>query len=204
MQTKRQQAPPAQLLRQAQGIQIIRSLGLPVRAPPVVGHAAAEPRIREPHRPQLVALAADGDDTRRAARAQHARDDGVGEDEVPEVVGAELPLEAIGRRAVRARHDARVEHEHVDAQALVLLHGNYLSRGFADRGEGAQVDDEAAERDVGVLLADGGGRRVDGVLAARGEDEEGRGVRGDGLDELGAEAVGRHAGGEDGLSADVG
>lgn len=51
----------------------------------------------------------------------------MGEDEVAEVVGAELPLQAVRGRAVRAGHDAGVEHQHVDGDDLV--------RGSAHRGE---------------------------------------------------------------------
>lgn len=62
----------------------------------------------------LVRLATDDDDAGRAAGAGHAGDDGVAEDEVAEVAGAELALETVGGGAVRAGHDAGVEDERVD------------------------------------------------------------------------------------------
>lgn len=149
-------------------------------------------------------LAADDDNAGALGGGQHAGDDAVREDEVAEVVGAELALEAVGGGGVGAGHDAGVEHEHVDGEAFGALPGGDGVGGGADGGEGVEVEEEGAGGEGGVGGGEGGAGGVEGGLGARGEDEEGRGVGGDGGDELVAEAVGGDAGGKDGFAADGG
>lgn len=204
MQTVRLQPPTPQLLRQTPRVQAIRRLGLPVRPPLVVLlPIIPEPRIREPHRPQLVPLAADNDDARGAAGTEHPANDGVAEDEVAQVAGAELQLEAVRGRAVRAGHDAGVEDERVDDGAGAL-HGDDDGGGGPRGRERAEVHGDGADGDGRVRRVDGGGRGVERGLRARGEDEERWRVRRDGRGEVRAEAVGRHARDEDGFASDVG
>ena len=64
-----------------------------------------------------VASSARGQVHQPAARLQQGRD-AVYEGEVAEVVGAELRLEAIGRAAERACHDARIGDDHVKGSPI--------------------------------------------------------------------------------------
>jgi hypothetical protein len=66
----------------------------------------------------------------RAARDRHdaipdARQEQPGEGEVAEVVGAELQLEAVRRRAVRRGHHAGVVDEHVDVAIEAFGEGTH-------------------------------------------------------------------------------
>lgn len=150
-----------------------------------------------------MCLTANNDDARGTAGAKHPGHDGVAEDEVPEVAGAELQLEAVGGGAVWAGHDAGVKDERVDDGAGAL-HGDDGGGGGPRRGERAEIHADGADGERGVRCVDGCGRGVERGLRARGEDEERRRVRRDGRGEVRAEAVGRHACDEDGFAPDVG
>ena len=81
-----------------------------------------------------------GRDPRRRRR-QQVRHEQPGEREVPEVVRAELQLEAVLRRAVRRGHQPGVVDQHVDR----------VGPRSGERAHGREVGEvERGERDVGV------------------------------------------------------
>ena len=66
---------------------------------------------------------------------------------MPEVVGAELALEAVLGGGLRDRHDPRVVHEHVERPELVVDAG----RALADRGQRLEVERADLGRGTGGL-----------------------------------------------------
>ena len=60
-----------------------------------------------------VAVAGRGEDHQSSALA-HQRRNGINQDEVAEMVGPELRLEAVGGEPLRAGHDARIGDHHVE------------------------------------------------------------------------------------------
>jgi hypothetical protein len=86
---------------------------------------------------------------------------------VPDVVRADLQLEAVGGRAVRRDHDAGVVHEHVDP---VVPRAQLLDRP-PDVGEVGQVERQHLDVDVGQLLAQPGERVVGLLRVPRGDGQ---------------------------------
>lgn len=90
-----------------------------------------------------------------------------GEEEVAEVVGAELDFVAFIGETWWLRHDARVVHE--DVEALIGV-GEGLSGGF-DGGEGAEVQFEVVD-EVGGVWDYGGDAFHGGVVLGLGTGAE--------------------------------
>ena len=107
-------------------------------------------------------------DARRRGGEQRRQDE-VGEEEVAEVVGAELHLEPVGGARERARHHAGVVDEQVDARVAL----DQLGGGLAHAGQRGQVEHERLHGGGGDMI----GKRGDGVghlgLVAGGEDDVG-------------------------------
>jgi hypothetical protein len=106
--------PPRELL----GKQHVRELGTTVRFPAVVAALATEiVEVDADSRSAAMQRAAHHDDAggwrKRPEQARH-------EQEVPEVVGEELKLVAVGELQPRQRHDARVADDAAELQALAL------------------------------------------------------------------------------------
>ncbi len=124
--------PPLQLVGKEQ----VRELAPPVRPP--LGVPGRELEVVRVERAELAARmhhAADGHDPRRRAREEPAEQQ-AGEREVPQVVGADLHLEAVDRLPARDGHDACVVHEGVEPDVLAQ---EALGEG-ADGGETRYVE----------------------------------------------------------------
>lgn len=214
MQPVRDDALGAQPVRQADREQHVGRLALPVRHEPAVAvdvareggrqrlvgrpallgrqlHAALDVVVVEAHRRQAQAEAADVDDARGAGRGrvggagEELRGEQVGEQEGAEVVGGELGLDALGRGAARLRDHAGVVDEDVEARDAVADVGG----GAAHRGLREQVELHRQDGRRRADRVDLGGDLVEVGLRARGQDEQGRVVGGDGQGRGLAQAV---------------
>lgn len=152
---------------------------------------------------EVVVVEADGAGAVAAARdVQDPGADGqlghdqVGEEEVADVVDAEVHLQPLGRLAVGHGGDGGVVDEQVDG----VFVGVDLGGGGADLGLVGEVEGEDAG---GRAFGEGGGEGLGFLGGAAGQDEESRGVRGEGGDEGGAEGAWGDAGDEYGLAGDV-
>lgn len=90
----------------------VRELGLPVGPPRVV--AAVEVGVRRVDRPSRVPPGAGDRDDAHVVACEQCRQEQRGEREVPEMVHAELHLEAVLGPALGDALDPRVVHEDVD------------------------------------------------------------------------------------------
>lgn len=97
-------------------IEDVGGFGLRVGGPFVVHDAILESEVVVPHGAIAVRIGGHIDD---AAAGGEFAEDAVGEDEVAEVVGGELGLEAVGRFAVGRGHDAGVVDEDVDVEIIL-------------------------------------------------------------------------------------
>ena len=115
------------------GEQQVRQLALAVGAPPLVATLAHE--VVEVHAPHAVGAGRHRDDPRARPGDQCGQEE-AGEREVAEVVGPELHLEAVGGRATRDRHDARVVDQQVEPLRVLVRPGVGEA---ADGGEVGEV-----------------------------------------------------------------
>ena len=161
MHRVRVHARVAETALELQGEQHVGRLRLPVRLPwlvlarVVVGIVPTDPGDRWP-------LRADVHDARWRASDQR-RHEQVGEQEVAEVVRAELQLETIDRAVERRRHHAGVVDEEVDS--IVVFADP--RREFPDACQRRQVERSEPTSAPGTLVRSVGGRGV-GLRAARG------------------------------------
>jgi hypothetical protein len=175
----RRREPALQLV----GEQHVGQLGLPVREPALVAAPLPVEVVADPA--EDVEAAGHGDDA-----VAHPVDQQAGERERAEVVGADVALEAVRRRAVRHRHDPGVVDEDVD-------------RAVQFRGEGAhrrQVG-EVELPDLRVAV-DRAGHGLGLVAVAARHDDGGAGT-GEDARGLGTEPAGG-AGDDDGASTKIG
>ena len=145
-----------------------------------------------------MATAADVDYPGYIGGRKQFRHDQVREEEVADVVRAELRLEAVDSVLVRRRHDGRVVDDDVDR----LRPREDLCGCLADLRLRTEVELKRACRDTGV----GGLELFSRLSALRGtttcEDEQLRPMRSDDLQEVCTETAGGDAGNEDCLPGD--
>jgi hypothetical protein len=136
-----------------EGEQEIRELRLAVHGPTAVG-LRAPVQVGEVDAPHAVGTGRDGHDAIGDPRQQQVR-----EGEVAEVVGAEVQLEAVGRRRLRHEHDAGIVDEHVDRLAPRI--GEPPDGGEVGEIEGSDLD----------VPADGRRRVPAALFVAHSEDD---------------------------------
>lgn len=149
----RPDAPVRQPAGQLDREEDVGRLALPVGRPGLVRPAVGEVVVVEPERADLVAAARGVDDARPGPGGEDLGHEGVGQQEVPEVVRGQLQLVALLVPAVlRHRHDAGIVDDDVDLGDVLVVEDR--GAGLPDRVKVRELALHKDGLDLGVDLGD--------------------------------------------------